>query len=60
MTQVWVAMFCYLMLVYIKYQSRYRGTLLELSQVTWETLMDWICSGVSLIMPFESTVEPFQ
>lgn len=40
MSQVWVAMCCYLLLTYIKYQSRYRGALLELSRVIRETLMD--------------------
>ena len=40
LTQVWVAMCYYLLLAYIKYQSRYRGSLLALSRVVRETLMD--------------------
>ncbi|KMP12229.1 hypothetical protein UR09_01685 [Candidatus Nitromaritima sp. SCGC AAA799-A02] len=40
MSQVWVAMCCYLLLAYIKYQSRYRGSLLALNRVIRETLMD--------------------
>jgi len=40
MSQVWVAMCYYLLLAYIKYQSRYRGSLLALSRVIRETLMD--------------------
>ncbi len=40
MSQVWVAMCYYLLLAYIKFQAKYRGSLLELSRVIRETLMD--------------------
>lgn len=40
MSQIWVAMCCYLLLAYIKYQTKYRNSLLELSRVVRETLMD--------------------
>lgn len=40
MSQIWVAMCYYLLLVYIKYQSKYAGGLLELSRVIRETLMN--------------------
>ncbi len=40
MTQVWVAMCYYLLLVYIKYQTKYANSLLELSRVIRETLFD--------------------
>ncbi|MDP2815119.1 MAG: IS4 family transposase [Rectinemataceae bacterium] len=45
MTQIWVAMCYYLLLAYIKYQTKYRNSLLELSRVIREMLMD----GKSLI-----------
>lgn len=40
MTQVWVAMCYYLLLAYIKYQTKYKKSLLELSRVIRETLFD--------------------
>ena len=40
MTQVWVAMCYYLLLAYIKYQTRFGHSLLYLSRVIRETLMD--------------------
>lgn len=40
MSQVWVAMIYYLLLTYIKYQSRFAHSLLYLSRVIRETLMD--------------------
>ena len=40
MTQVWVAMCYYLLLSYIKYQTRFAHLLLYLSRVIRETLMD--------------------
>ncbi len=40
MTQVWVAMCYYLLLAYIKYQTKYAKSLLELSRVIRETLFD--------------------
>lgn len=40
MTQIWVAMCYYLLLAYIKYQSRFAHSLLYLSRVIRETLMD--------------------
>jgi len=40
MTQVWVAMCYYLLLAYIKYQARFAHSLLYLSRVIRETLMD--------------------
>jgi hypothetical protein len=40
MTQIWVAMCYYLLLTYIKYQTRYANSLLELSRVIRETLFD--------------------
>jgi hypothetical protein len=40
LTQIWIAMCCYLLLAYIKYQTRYRFSLLCLTRVIKETLMD--------------------
>lgn len=40
MTQVWVAMCYYLLLAYIKYQTKYAKSLLQLSRVIRETLFD--------------------
>ncbi len=40
MTQIWLAMCYYLLLAYIKYQSKYGKSLLELSRVIRETLFD--------------------
>jgi IS4 transposase len=40
MTQIWVAMCYYLLLAYIKYQTKYGKSLLELSRVIRETLFD--------------------
>jgi hypothetical protein len=40
LTQVWVAMSYYLLLTYIKYQTKYRHSLLNLSRVIRETLFD--------------------
>jgi hypothetical protein len=40
LTQIWVAMSYYLLLTYIKYQTRYAQTLLNLSRVIRETLFD--------------------
>jgi IS4 transposase len=40
MTQIWVAMCYYLLLTYIKYQTKYTNSLLELSRVIRETLFD--------------------
>lgn len=40
MTQVWIAMIYYLLLTYIKYQARFAHSLLYLSRVIRETLMD--------------------
>lgn len=40
MTQIWVAMSYYLLLAYIKYQTKYAHSLLNLSRVIRETLFD--------------------
>ena len=40
MTQVWIAMCYYLLLTYIKYQTKFAHSLLVLSRVLRETLMD--------------------
>ncbi len=40
MSQVWVAMCYYLLLAYIKYQTKYAHSMLELSRAIRETLMD--------------------
>ena len=40
MTQIWVAMCYYLLLTYIKYQTRYGYSLLQLSRIIRETLFD--------------------
>lgn len=40
MTQIWVAMCYYLLLMYIKYQTKYAHSLLNLSRVIRETLFD--------------------
>jgi len=40
MTQIWVAMCYYLLLTYIKYQTKYGYSLLQLSRIIRETLFD--------------------
>ena len=40
MTQIWVAMCYYLLLTYIKYQTKYRFSLLQLSRIIRETLFE--------------------
>lgn len=40
MTQIWIAMSYYLLLTYIKYQTKYAGSLLTLSRAIRETLFD--------------------
>ena len=40
LTQIWVAMCYYLLLTYIKYQTKYRYSLLNLSRMIRETLFD--------------------
>ena len=40
MTQIWVAMCYYLLLAYIKYQTKYAHSMLELSRVIREMLME--------------------
>ena len=40
LTQIWVAMCYYLLLSYIKYQTKYAYTLLELSRMIAETIFD--------------------
>ena len=40
MTQIWVAMCYYLLLTYIKYQTKYRFSLLQLSRVIREMLFE--------------------
>ena len=42
LTQIWVAMCYYLLLTYIKYQTKYAYTLLELSRMIAETVFDRI------------------
>ena len=42
LTQIWVAMCYYLLLSYIKYQTKYSYTLLELSRMVSETIFDRI------------------
>ena len=42
MTQVWIAMCCYLLLAYIKYQTKYSYPLLELSRIIAETIFERI------------------
>lgn len=39
LSQVWVAMIFYLLLAYIKFQTRFKGSLLELTRMIRETLM---------------------
>jgi len=39
-TQIWIAMCCYLLLAFIKYQTRYRFSMLCLTRVIKETLME--------------------
>ncbi len=43
LTQIWVAMCYYLVLVYIKYQTKFNYPLIELSRILRETLMERIC-----------------
>jgi len=40
MSQIWVAMCYYLLLAYIKYQTKYAGSMLKLGRVIRETLMN--------------------
>ena len=40
MTQIWIAMSYYLLLTYIKYQTKYAHSLLNLSRIIRETLFD--------------------
>ena len=40
LTQVWVAMCYYLLLSYIKYQTKFKYPLIELSRILRETLLD--------------------
>lgn len=40
MTQIWVAMCYYLLLAYMKYQTRYRQTLFYLHRIVQETLLE--------------------
>ncbi len=40
LTQIWTAMIAYLLLAYIKYQTKYKHSLLELSRVIQATLFD--------------------
>jgi len=40
MTQIWVAMCYYLLLTYIKYQTKYGSSLLQLSRVIREMLFE--------------------
>ena len=40
MTQIWLAMCYYLLLTYIKYQTRYAYSLLQLGRIIRETLFD--------------------
>lgn len=42
MTQIWIAMCYYLVLAYIKYQTKYRFSLTELSRMIREVIMDRI------------------
>ena len=39
LAQIWVAMIFYLLLAYIKFQTRFKGSLLELTRMVRETLM---------------------
>lgn len=39
LSQIWVAMIFYLLLAYIKFQTRFKGSLLELTRMIRETLM---------------------
>lgn len=39
MTQIWIAMIYYLLLAYIKFQTRFKNSLLELTRMVRETLM---------------------
>lgn len=43
MTQIWVAMCYYLLLSYVKYQTRYRFSLTALSRVIKEILLERVC-----------------
>jgi IS4 transposase len=39
MTQVWVAMIYYLLLAWIKHQTRFKGSMLDLTRILGETLL---------------------
>lgn len=43
LTQIWVAMCYYLLLSYIKYQTKFKYPLIELSRIIRETLLDRVC-----------------
>lgn len=39
LTQIWIAMICYLLLAYIKFQTKFRKSLLELTRMVREVLL---------------------
>jgi hypothetical protein len=39
MTQIWIAMIYYLLLAYIKFQTKFKKSLLELTRMIRETIM---------------------
>jgi len=39
MTQIWIAMIYYLLLAYIKFQTKFKKSLLELTRMVKETIM---------------------
>lgn len=53
LTQIWIAMCAYVLLCYLKFQSRSRHTLLELSRLIRETLL----SPYSLVDLFRTTAD---
>ncbi len=43
MTQIWIAMIYYLLLSWIKYQTKFKGSILELSRMIEEVLLEKVC-----------------
>ena len=53
MTQIWAAMIYYLLLAFIKFQTRYAYSMHELTRVIGETLMEHVDIIEVLRMKFE-------
>ena len=64
MTQIWVAMIYYLLLAYIKFQTKFKKSLLELTRMIREVLLmrrdliDLLSLGVNTILRFKKIEDP--